>query len=96
MADDAHEFRIPPERRAACAVYAVAIGDHLGFDLEALKRLRAAVEGSTLTGDAALDEVLLFVAGGVGDSRLTAAYEAVAPLIQPANWEPSHRYPEPK
>ena len=91
MADGAFEFRIHPDRRAECAVYAVAIGDHLGMDLEALKRLRVAMETSTLTGEKELDGVLLFV-GRLGrsessDARLRAAYDAIAPLIQPLRWE---------
>ena len=91
MADDAFKFWIHPVRRAECAVYAVAIGDRLGMDLGALKRLRAAMETSTLTGDKELDGILEFVEGlgriESADARLNAAYEAVAPLIQPLGWD---------
>jgi len=91
MDEGAFEFVIHPDRRAACAVYAVAIGDHLGMDLETLKKLRTAMETSTLTGDKQLDEILLFVEGlgrvESSDARLNTAFEAVAPLIQPLRWE---------
>jgi hypothetical protein len=86
MAEAAFEFSIHPDRQDGVAVYAVAIGDHLGMDLVALTRLRAAVEASKLTGEDVLDEILLFVAGkrsGPNVQRLARAFEAVAPLIQP-------------
>ncbi|HLK14884.1 MAG TPA: hypothetical protein VKT78_08770 [Fimbriimonadaceae bacterium] len=89
MAEDATELKIPLERRAGCAVFAVAIGDHLGLDVEALRRLRQAAESSTLTGEAELDEILGFVANMNAPSasvRLQEAYAAVAPVIQPLRW----------
>ncbi|MHB8637360.1 MAG: hypothetical protein ACYC96_12895 [Fimbriimonadaceae bacterium] len=63
MDEGAFDFWIHPERRAGVAVYAVAIGDYLGMDLDSLKRLRAAVEASALTGEEGLDVVLRFVEG---------------------------------
>lgn len=101
MSKSASEFHIPAERRAACAVYAVAIGDRLGLELDALKRLRHAADASVLTEDAELDEILLFVwqlqiTGTLGVvpvppaaqvDRIGAAYAEVAPVIQPLNWK---------
>ncbi len=89
LAEGASDLKIPPDRRDGCAVYAVAIGDHLGLKLEDLMRLRRAAESSTLIGEHELDEILRFVENlddPPSDAKLRGAYAAVAPVIQPLGW----------
>lgn len=98
MAGTPEKFHIPSADRAAAAVYAVAIGDHLGLPLSNLRQIRAAVEASELTGDTTFDPILCFVEALCRDRRLgalptaeelnsldpiVAAFAAVAGVIQP-------------
>ena len=94
MTNKTAELSIPPPLRAACSVYAVAMGDRLGLDLEALRSLKLCVDGSVLSGAPELDSILRFIASVAHAGELGAypVSEAVASASESDPVSRAYRY----